>query len=155
MSDEDNDRDAAILEEAAWNESAQQESPPLEGYFDYKNLMINPASELLTLSEEKAEEYAKNIFKLINRDLQLGNIDERTYNIVFLHMHLATELLRFGIWEAALTILQKAYILMVLSNSRGGKLREWEATSIKEHRIKRSVERSRGSWLRGSKQKSS
>jgi len=119
-----------------WKEEENQERD-MEGFFDYKNLMINPA--------------ARNIFKSINRDLQLGNLTEKDYKIVYLHLHLGMELDRFeSLNEAAKFILQRGFAHLVLSNSKQGFQRRLEATSIRIQKLQKDGEKER-SWLRWKK----
>lgn len=128
-----------------WDDGQGQ--PIMEGFFDYKDKMINPASEFMTFTEDDAKDFIKNMFKLINRDLQLGNLSHRDYNIVYQHFHLGSELMRFGLFEAAMIFLQKGYTLIVMSNSRGGFQRRMESTQIAVRKLT-SDRPKEDSWLK-------
>lgn len=114
--------------------------------------MINPAAGQIKLSPAKLKKMANNIFLLINRDLQLGVLNDREFAIINLHLHLGTELIRFKVWDAAIFFIQKAYILLIMSNSRYGTLRKLEASSIRISKLTQEKEKG-GNWLRGRRSK--
>lgn len=137
------DRDGQEVRD--WDDGQGQ--PIMEGFFDYKDKMINPASEGMRFSKSDAKNFIKNMFKLINRDLQLGNLSQFDYNVVYQHFHLGSELMRFGMFDAAMIFLQKGYTLIVMSNSRGGFQRRMESTQISVRKLTSDKPKD-DSWLK-------
>jgi len=127
---EDEEEQTETPESYNWKQTDQA----MEGYFDYKNLMINPAT-----SHE---------FPVLNRDLQLGNLSDKDYKVVFGHMHLAMDLNRFKVLEkAADFIFRRGWAHLIMSNSKAGFVRKLEATSIREIRKPKEDEKE-GHWLK-------
>lgn len=137
------DRDGQEVRD--WDDAQGQ--PIMEGFFDYKDKMINPASENMKFSKKDAKNFIKNSFKLINRDLQLGNLSHFDYSVVFQHFHLGSELMRFDMYDAAMMFLQKGYTLIVMSNSRGGFQRRMESTQIAIRKLSSDTKKDDG-WLK-------
>jgi len=113
-----------------WNDPQRYEQY-MEGFFDYKERMINPASTHITIAQrKKMSNFITGIFELINRDLQLGNLDKNTYKLVYGHFHVGIELMRLGVFESGIIFIQKGFTLLTMSNSIGGMQRKLEATNI-------------------------
>lgn len=134
IEEEDDGLKDTIDTEKQWGDEGQ---PSMEGYFDYKNFMVNPA-----ISKQ---------FPQINRDLQLGNLGKEDYNIVFMHLHLAMDLKRFECLKTAADfIFQRGFAHLVMSNSRDGFQRRLEATSIRVHRLDKG-DKDKDRWGRWNK----
>jgi hypothetical protein len=136
MNDEEKlERDEKLEKVKEDEENWTDNQPAMEGFFDYKNFMVNPA--------------AGGKFHEINRDLQLGNLNKEDYKIVFGHLHLAMECARFSVLkQAADYLFQRGYTHLVMSNSRDGRLRTLEATSIRRHEMSDNNEKTKERWMK-------
>lgn len=129
-----------------WND--QQPGYVMEGFFDYKNNMINPAAKDLSLAAKNPELFVKKAFTIINRDLQLGNLSPKDYTTVFRHFNLGIELIKNGMCTAGISIIQKGYMLLVMSNSKTGFMRRLESTNISVRKVENAGGSQSGGGLR-------
>lgn len=100
-----------------------------EGYYEYKNLLINPAA---------AQEKAKEIKEIITRDFQLGNLGKEEYEKAQFIFGLIVLCLKWPkTRKAGLHFLQELELMFIASNSKDGFLRKYEQAPPKETIIKK------------------
>lgn len=106
----------------------EQYSP--EGYYEYKNLLIQPAAAQKKLDDVKAE---------ITRDFQLGNLSKEEYQKAQFVFGLVALCFRWkDTTKAGLHFLKELELMFIASNSKEGFLRKYEQAPPKETIIKKA-----------------